>query len=283
MDTLAKLIDDLINQRNGEIMVGVAQGADMSLEFTYKLHVAKMAPYNVSDVRENIAVGISNFPWSRIEDAKVTVFLLEVIFAVNSYGFIPSDGSNNDVIIGEVKVEDLKEFGMVPRKEHIDLMVGFIVAYKLNFLATNHNIGQGEISGYARKYLMFTLNIPDNEVRRYYNTAHTVSHWADTHLVLGKLSMSRVMEVNSTFGVDQRKPLADAQLRMASNPAGTVRLTIAYAITQKLKDNMLLKFFPGFDVKAENSSNSPVKWTGCCNYDLFKKSLPGIMVVSSGF
>ena len=128
------------------------------------------------------------------------------------------------------------------------------LATKINFFATNHHKGQGEVTKFVRKvtttlFPTMAQDTPKEEVR---NATHTIGHWMSTHIGMNVLGMAtgRVVAVtplSQSISIDRIGLASDFKARSDSFPAGTAPNALVYNALKDYSGNRAWLMSPYID------------------------------------
>jgi hypothetical protein len=128
---------------------------------------------------------------------------------------------------------------MVSPDYDVSIVVTMIVATKVNLFAMNHHVGQGEITGYAKKAFNVFFPNADSDIVSDISVIHMVGHWASSIRIFSFLGIKGVkVPKGDSLKIVCEIP-DDIQLRINSYPAGTAKVGVAIAILKRAVNHRL--------------------------------------------
>lgn len=256
---------------NGEVEAGIAAGIDPSLLAEHFLPIIKdtteekIRQYAAIWAYTQIGKTVGQRRFAAVAAATAVDAGLICTLTTSS---IP-DGDWKYVTtfeeIEENKYTDLKEkvadiFSPSSQQAAITMMV----AMKANYWQTNHNTGQGALSGYVLKVFKAVLsarpifNAADGPDEGWITTLHTIAHWVSTRCVLDNAGIPGILKGTPALSTGSKgwSLSADAALRFSGFPAGTHKLAIAHAGCKRLILSPLINFCP----RASEFADIPVHY-----------------------
>lgn len=236
---------------NGSFEAGVSVVVDPDLPDNEKLPVLyrNNAPAELEQVRSNALMWAFKNPLFQTQDARSMV--LNAIAAIFDLGLVAHldgvpDGcwKRTDTATAGTG-EEARAISTIVDLETMKKMVALAVCTKANFWMINHHLGQGGPAGYVAKYLRILFADMLNKDKEH--CAYVIGHWISTRFVLRVADIRAIIPVTSVV----RNPgahlsLSDVcKLRMASPPAGTHRMAVAYEGAKRLLSNTLAPLCPG--------------------------------------
>lgn len=136
--------------------------------------------------------------------------------------------------------------------ENLSDAATILFAAKINFYKENHHTGQGTFATITSNYMKKCAEKVYGAAKaaQLWSTIHRVSHWASTIAILRLCDVKGLINFRPLYPfIDDNalkvKAAQDVMLRVKSNPAGTARTSIAYAVWQQMIASPVAIFCPG--------------------------------------
>lgn len=234
---------------NGNYKVGISVGVDPSLNDDCKLPVLTVAGVTKAQQAANAAC----WAYKKYEalPTKIRQFYCCAAYGIidaNLYGTVGTSRKKDGDWIETVHATMLDAADLLVLNSWVNLdnvrsaLTG-VLTTKANFWQTNHHTGQGQISGYPKKFVLITFE--PAQTQHATDMLHTVGHWASTLRILNLAEIQGIRHVDNPDGDATLTLSDDAKLRFNSYPAGTHRAVLAYELAKKLKSSNIAKICPG--------------------------------------